>query len=113
MDNQRRRISCQNLKKVEQCLFLAWATSFIAMLGSLYFSEIMEYVPCELCWYQRILMYPLVIILGISIIKREYTIARYSLALSMIGAIISIYHSNIFHLLGGVFQQSRTVLAFP
>ena len=42
----------------ESFLFIAWAASVIAMFGSLYFSEIRQYEPCELCWYQRIVMYP-------------------------------------------------------
>ena len=47
----------------ESFLFIAWAASVIAMFGSLYFSEIRQYEPCELCWYQRIVMYPFVIII--------------------------------------------------
>ncbi|MBJ7961543.1 disulfide bond formation protein B [Bacillus cereus group sp. N28] len=79
-------------KKSENILFIAWATSFIATSGSLYFSEIMKYEPCTLCWYQRIFMYPLVIILGIAIVKKDYKINIYSLILSIIGAFISTYH---------------------
>ena len=58
----------------EELLFTAWAVSVIAMFGSLYFSEIRQYEPCELCWYQRIAMYPLVIVLGIAYIKKDYKI---------------------------------------
>ncbi|MDR0136164.1 disulfide oxidoreductase [Metabacillus idriensis] len=83
----------EKLKKyIENQLFIAWAASFISMLGSLYFSEIMKFIPCELCWYQRILMYPLVVILGIAIYKKDYQIAFYSMILSAIGGTISIYH---------------------
>ncbi|KZO01138.1 disulfide formation protein C [Pseudobacillus badius] len=81
--------------KKENLLFIAWGASFIAMLGSLYFSEVMKYEPCELCWYQRILMYPLVLILGLAIIKKDTAAARYSLALSAVGGCISLYHYAI------------------
>lgn len=79
-------------KKLENILFLSWATSFIATSGSLYFSEILKYEPCTLCWYQRIFMYPLVIILGVAIVKKDYKISIYSLILSIIGSFISTYH---------------------
>lgn len=76
-------------------IFIAWATSVLAMFGSLYFSEIRQYEPCELCWYQRIVMYPFVIILGIATAKREFGIALYTMVLSIIGAGISLYHYGL------------------
>lgn len=79
----------------ESLIFIAWAVSVIAMFGSLYFSEIRQYEPCELCWYQRILMYPFVIILGIATIKKDYQISFYTMILSIIGAGISLYHYGI------------------
>lgn len=79
-------------KKLEYVLFIAWATSFVATSGSLFLSEIMKYEPCTLCWYQRIFMYPLVILLGIGIVKKDYKISIYSLIISSIGICISIYH---------------------
>ncbi|WP_080847663.1 disulfide formation protein C [Cytobacillus gottheilii] len=81
--------------KRENILFFAWATSIIAMLGSLYFSEIRQYEPCELCWYQRIVMYPFTIMLGIAVVKKDYKIALYSMVLSAIGGCISLYHYAI------------------
>lgn len=79
----------------ETFLFAAWATSIIAMFGSLYFSEIRQYEPCLLCWYQRILMYPFAIILGIAVVKKDYRISLYTMAMSAIGAMISIYHYSL------------------
>ncbi len=79
-------------KKLDNSLFLAWGTSVIAMAGSLYFSEIKQYEPCELCWYQRILMYPLVILLLIAYMKKDFKISLYTSVLSGIGACISLYH---------------------
>ncbi|WP_338753451.1 disulfide oxidoreductase [Bacillus sp. FJAT-52991] len=81
--------------KKENLLFTAWGTSFVAMLGSLYFSEVMKYEPCELCWYQRIFMYPIVFILGLAVVKKDVTAAKYSLLLSIIGGSISLYHYAI------------------
>lgn len=81
--------------KREYALFTAWGASFIATLGSLYFSEIMKFEPCVLCWYQRIFMYPFVLWLGIALVKKDYRIAAYSLPIASIGACISLYHSAI------------------
>lgn len=76
----------------ENLLFIAWAASIIAMFGSLYFSEIRQYEPCTLCWYQRILMYPFTIIIGIALVRKDYRITLYTMTLSGIGAVISTYH---------------------
>ncbi|MFJ7638862.1 disulfide oxidoreductase [Peribacillus sp. NPDC097206] len=76
----------------ENWLFIAWAASIIAMFGSLYFSEIKQYEPCTLCWYQRIIMYPFTVILGIAIIRKDHWISFYTMILSGIGALISTYH---------------------
>ncbi|MCQ6273369.1 disulfide bond formation protein B [Bacillus sp. V3B] len=81
--------------KREYLLFMAWGASVIAMFGSLYFSEIRQYEPCELCWYQRIVMYPFVIILGIANVKKDYNISLYSTVLSAIGGCISLYHYSL------------------
>lgn len=75
-----------------QGLRLAWGMATIAMLGSLYYSEVAGFPPCEYCWYQRIAMYPLVVILGIAMVRRDYAIRRYVLALAVPGGIISMYH---------------------
>lgn len=73
-------------------LYLAWVVALTATLGSLYFSEIREFVPCELCWIQRIFMYPLAIILGIAAFTNEISIRKYVLPLSLIGNGVSLYH---------------------
>ncbi|AIE32016.1 GerB family spore germination protein [Bacillus thuringiensis serovar kurstaki str. HD-1] len=75
-------------KKQEYALLTAWGASFIATLGSLYFSEIMKFEPCVLCWYQRIFMYPFVLWLGIAVAKKDYRIASYSLPIASIGVIL-------------------------
>ena len=76
----------------EYILYFAWVVSIIATLGSLYFSEIKGYIPCELCWYQRIAMYPLTIILGIAAFCDDTRIKKYMLPVTIIGGSISLYH---------------------
>ncbi len=73
-------------------LYGAWFVSLIATLGSLYFSEIKGFIPCELCWYQRISMYPLVLILGIATFQNDLKAFRYVLPLSLLGGSISVLH---------------------
>ncbi|ARI78092.1 disulfide oxidoreductase [Halobacillus mangrovi] len=79
----------------ETYLFLTWATALVATAGSLFFSEVLKYEPCELCWYQRILMYPLVFIYGAALVKRNLEIAIPGMILSGIGMLVSIYHYSI------------------
>nr|WGD72855.1 disulfide oxidoreductase [Bacillus subtilis] len=73
-------------------LYASWVVALIAMLGSLYFSEIRKFIPCELCWYQRILMYPLVLILGIATFQGDTRVKKYVLPMAIIGAFISTMH---------------------
>ena len=64
----------------------------IATLGSLFFSEIANYAPCKLCWYQRIFMYPQVVLVATALIKKSKNIISYIIPLSVIGGLISAYH---------------------
>lgn len=73
-------------------LYAAWLVSIVATLGSLYFSEIRGFIPCELCWYQRILMYPLAVILGIATFQNDRSVKKYILPLAVIGWSISLFH---------------------
>lgn len=73
-------------------LYIAWVQALVATLGSLYFSEIAHYIPCVLCWYQRILMYPLVAILAVGILRKDKNVPYYVLPLSILGLLIAIYH---------------------
>ncbi len=66
-----------------------------ATAGSLYYSEIADYIPCTYCWYQRIAMYPMAVIVPLAIVLRDRSVLRYSLALSGIGLVISIYHIQL------------------
>lgn len=73
-------------------LWFAWSIALTATLGSLYYSEVAGFTPCKLCWYQRIAMYPLVVVLGIAAVKFDHRIRRYVLPIVSIGALISSYH---------------------
>ncbi|HEY4511927.1 MAG TPA: disulfide oxidoreductase [Candidatus Paceibacterota bacterium] len=75
-----------------RAFLFSFIVSLIAMLGSLTYSNILGYAPCVLCWYQRILMYPLVFMFGLALKRKEVLIAPYALLLSVIGAIIALYH---------------------
>ena len=82
----------EKTEKEELLLFVIWAQALTAMLGSLFYSEIIGYEPCEFCWYQRILMYPLVIIYGWALVKKDFRLAAPGLLLSGIGVLLSAYH---------------------
>ncbi|WP_281864502.1 disulfide oxidoreductase [Planomicrobium okeanokoites] len=84
------------MTKIQENLLLGiWATALIATAGSLYFSEVRGYVPCELCWIQRIFMYPLVIVVGVAYFQKNAKITLTSLIISGIGGMISLYHYGI------------------
>ncbi|MBU0924572.1 disulfide bond formation protein B [bacterium] len=74
-------------------VFFAFIVSLVATLGSLFFSEIMHFVPCSLCWYQRIFMYPLVLIFLINLLFPDDKLFKYAILLVVFGWIISIYHN--------------------
>lgn len=65
----------------------------VATTGSLYLSVGLGLVPCELCWYQRILMYPLVVVLGVALVERRPGVYRTVLPLSTLGTALAAYHS--------------------
>lgn len=69
----------------------AWFVALAAMLGSLYFSDVVGFVPCLLCWYQRIAMYPIVFVLGTGLLRRDPAAWRFALPLSLLGLVISLY----------------------
>ncbi|WP_053220418.1 disulfide oxidoreductase [Virgibacillus senegalensis] len=81
-----------NQQTKENILLIIWGQALAAMLGSLFFSEFMGYEPCELCWYQRILMYPLVVIYGYAAVKKDIRLGLPGLILSGIGICVSTYH---------------------
>ena len=74
---------------------LAWMIALVTTLGSLYYSKVMEYVPCELCWYQRIAIYPFAVILGIAAWRRDAAIRVYAVPVLAIGMVVPVYHTWI------------------
>ncbi len=74
---------------------LGFFVSFGGMALSLFYSEYLGYLPCSLCWFQRILLYPTVILFAIAWYKKDYHVYRYILALSSIGFIIALYHHSL------------------
>lgn len=73
-------------------LFWAWIVALISMSGSLFFSDIAGYDPCKLCWLQRILMYPQVLLLGIASFRKDKNIISYILPFTIMGMGLSLYH---------------------
>ena len=72
--------------------WLAFGVAVIATAGSLVFSEAIGYEPCELCWYQRIAMYPLVVVFGVDLVGGGLQTRRYALPLAVVGFLVSVYH---------------------
>ena len=75
-----------------KAMWLAWVVALVATVGSLIYSEVVHFPPCRLCWFQRIAMYPMAIVLLVGGIRREYQVKFYALPLALTGLGISIYH---------------------
>lgn len=78
-------------------IFLCWLIAVFATAGSLFFSEVMKYPPCVLCWYQRICMYPLTLIFLSGLFPADRSILRYATPLVAVGWIISVYHNLLYY----------------
>ena len=78
-------------------IYVAWVQALVATLGSLFFSEVMKFKPCVLCWYQRIFMYPLVVIITVGTFRRDKKLYHYVLPLSLTGWFISAYHNLLYY----------------
>ncbi len=70
----------------------AWLVAATAMSGSLWYSEVVHFTPCKLCWYQRIGIYPLVALLAVAVVRRRDDVRAYVWALTAVTAPISLYH---------------------
>src|SRR6476619_513752 len=88
-------------------LWAAFVVAAIAPGGSLFFSEIAHFVPCELCWFQRICLYPLSITTLLAAIAGDHRVARYLLPLPVVGACVSVYHLLVGN---GVVEQAKGCL---
>jgi disulfide bond formation protein DsbB len=76
----------------DAAVWLALLVAATCMLGSLYFSEVADFVPCRLCWFQRIAMYPLSAVLLVGAIRRDRGVRWYVAPLAVVGAVIAGYH---------------------
>ncbi|MEY4480497.1 MAG: hypothetical protein RLZZ267_1175 [Bacillota bacterium] len=77
---------------MEQGMYTSFMIALVATTGSLYLSEVLGFIPCEFCWYQRIFMYPLVILLGIASVRKDLKQTIYIIPLSAIGMGLAAYH---------------------
>ncbi len=77
-------------------LFLAWLLALLATAGALFLGEVMGKTPCVLCWYQRIAMFPLVLVLGMGLFASDARSVRYALPLGGVGWGIAAYHLLVF-----------------
>lgn len=83
--------------------YLAWVLAVGAMLGSLFFGEVMKLPPCTLCWYQRICLFPLTAVLAVGIVRRDPGLVAYALPLALAGLAIGVYHNLLYY---GVIPES-------
>jgi disulfide bond formation protein DsbB len=91
-------------------LWLAFVVSATATAGSLFFSQVAHFVPCELCWFQRICMYPVALLTLLAALANDYRVARYLLPLPVIGAGFSVYHLLVEN---GIVHQTQGASASP
>lgn len=73
--------------------YFAWFVSFASVIGSLSFSEIMHFPPCALCWYQRVLLFPICLVITVGILRKDKNYIFYVLPLSILGIPVALYHT--------------------
>ena len=93
----------QKSKLNDSLPYLAWIIALTGTAGSLFFSEVMQFPPCVLCWYQRIALFPLVLIIGVGIVLRDRRMKYYALPVCLSGLAVSIYHNLLYY---GVIPES-------
>lgn len=84
-------------------LYVAWLIALASTLGALFIGEVMGRAPCLLCWYQRIAMFPLALILGVACYRSDTSVRRYVLPIAVAGSLIALWHSLVF---AGVIAES-------
>ena len=80
----------------DKALIGAWLIALVSTLGALFLGEVMGRTPCVLCWYQRIAMFPLAVVLGIACYLSDLNVRRYALPLAIAGGTIAFWHSLLF-----------------
>ena len=91
MNNTQPTARTQNKSTAWMLVFAAWLVASVSALGSLFFSEIMQLPPCALCWYQRVFMFPLVLILPIGLFPSDRKVVRYALPLAVVGWLFAVF----------------------
>lgn len=76
-------------------LWYAWTVALVTTMGSLYYSEVAHYAPCTLCWYQRIAIYPMAVVLLVAALRRDRSVRWYAIPPLLIGAAVSAYHYQL------------------
>ena len=84
-------------------LFLCWLVASVSTMGSLFFSYVMNFAPCVLCWYQRIFLFPLVIILAVGLFPLDKSVVKYALPLAIVGWLTAAYHNLLY---AGIIPES-------
>lgn len=87
----------QEVNRTWTWMFLAWLVALVATMGAVFVGEIMGQAPCVLCWYQRIAMFPLVVILGVGVFIGDRSAVLYSLPLALAGAGLATFHVLLFY----------------
>ncbi|MEQ8664880.1 MAG: disulfide bond formation protein B [Rhodospirillales bacterium] len=77
-------------------LFLAWLIAFASTLGALYIGEVLGQTPCQLCWYQRIAMFPLAVVLGIACFRDDFSVRQYAIPIAFAGLAVALWHNLLY-----------------
>ncbi len=93
----------KRLSRDEAALGLAFLIALAATLGALFIGEVLGKMPCTLCWYQRIAMFPLALVLGLSLWRADGTARSYGLPLALAGLAVALWHSGLF---AGIIPQA-------
>ncbi|HVE57162.1 MAG TPA: disulfide oxidoreductase [Pyrinomonadaceae bacterium] len=103
MEKAERIENLTEAKAFDAPVYAAWVIALVATVGSLFFSEVMLLPPCVLCWYQRIAMYPLVVVLGVGIILGDRRVKFYALPVALAGLAVAVYHNLLYY---GILPES-------
>lgn len=87
---------------MSRLIYIAWLQSVVAVIGSLVFDKVVGIPPCELCWYQRMCMFPLAVIFTVGILRENKDIYYYVLPFSIVGLLVAVYHNLLYY---GILSQ--------
>lgn len=93
VNSQKKNDTISGMKPVQYARYAAFGMALIATCGSLFLSQVLSLPPCVLCWYQRVCMYPIIVILGIGILRGDKKLYQYVLPLAVVGWALALYHS--------------------